>query len=359
MWKNTGTNATVGGEFTDGDAMLGVPRSILGAVYMNMLLRENQNAVLGSGLALTEGDEHQLAKAIRRWADKFGRSIVFADSPATMTADHAGLVLVDATAGSVVINLPAANTASRPRYLFVRGDATGNAVTINRAGADTIEAATSVTLAVGDRLPLHSDGTATWYQPRVLIASQALAEAGVDGVRLMTPLRTKQAMTALFDECASVGTQIGYKRTASSTATNTATAMPSGTSLPLSSEGAQLAGVTTAYAAKRATSLLEIELTLPIVSFSGDANGRGAVAIFRGTTCIASLVMRLAPTSSDVIAAPVVLRASIAAANTSENEYTARYGPTAVGNMHINEMAGAGGSNAARVAVLSIKEIKQ
>lgn len=76
-------------------------------------------------------------------------------------ADH-GLVLVDATAGNITITLPAASTVVS--YRFRRIDTGTNAVTITRAGSDTIEGATSITL-VGSNAArtLDSDGTSKWY----------------------------------------------------------------------------------------------------------------------------------------------------------------------------------------------------
>lgn len=62
MWKNTGTGATVGGEFTNGGP--GVERSILGAVWLNMIQRELQNMVTGAGIALDAGNESQLLQAL-------------------------------------------------------------------------------------------------------------------------------------------------------------------------------------------------------------------------------------------------------------------------------------------------------
>lgn len=85
-----------------------------------------------------------------------------AGSPYTLAyADH-GHILVDASAGNVVINLPAATTAVA--YKFRRIDTTSNTVTINRAGTDTIEGAATASLTgkYASR-DLIADGTATWY----------------------------------------------------------------------------------------------------------------------------------------------------------------------------------------------------
>lgn len=64
MWKNTGTNATAGGEFTDGNPELGQPRSILGSDWLNMMQRELQNLVTGAGLTLNSGNQGQVLAAV-------------------------------------------------------------------------------------------------------------------------------------------------------------------------------------------------------------------------------------------------------------------------------------------------------
>lgn len=56
------------------------------------------------------------------------------------------IVTIDATGGNVTVTLPAASTSVGQMYRFKRLDGTGNAVTIARAGADTIDGATSVAM---------------------------------------------------------------------------------------------------------------------------------------------------------------------------------------------------------------------
>lgn len=59
-------------------------------------------------------------------------------------------ITIDATSGNVTITLPAASSAFGGnvgiRYIFKRMDASGNTVTIQRAGSDTIDGATTTTL---------------------------------------------------------------------------------------------------------------------------------------------------------------------------------------------------------------------
>lgn len=90
------------------------------------------------------------------------RNLKAITSTTTLTWQDQGFVLVDATAGNVIINLPPAS--DRASFKFRRSDASANTVTINRAGTDTIESGTSVTLIGGNaQRDLISDGVSKWY----------------------------------------------------------------------------------------------------------------------------------------------------------------------------------------------------
>lgn len=72
-------------------------------------------------------------------------------------------VLVDASGGAVTITLPTVATAARRQYYIKKIDASGNAVTIDGAGAETIDGAATQSLsAQWDAKRLHCNGTA-WY----------------------------------------------------------------------------------------------------------------------------------------------------------------------------------------------------
>jgi uncharacterized membrane protein len=80
---------------------------------------------------------------------------------------HDHIVLVDASAGAFAVNLPSASgiVGLGHPIQFIKADASGNAVTINRNGADTIEGAASIALAAQyDKATLLSDGTSVWYR---------------------------------------------------------------------------------------------------------------------------------------------------------------------------------------------------
>ena len=72
-------------------------------------------------------------------------------------------IFVDATAGAVAITLPAASIDGCCISVW-KTDNSVNAVTVSRAGSDTIEGANTVSLALQyDAVDLIADGTATWY----------------------------------------------------------------------------------------------------------------------------------------------------------------------------------------------------
>ena len=85
---------------------------------------------------------------------------------ATLTNADAGLHLIDASGGDVALTLPSVADAQGLEFVFVRTDgATANAVTIQRAGADTINGATSAKLRRRyDVLKLAADGGTAWYE---------------------------------------------------------------------------------------------------------------------------------------------------------------------------------------------------
>jgi hypothetical protein len=77
-----------------------------------------------------------------------------------------GIIVVDATSGSVVITLPAANAngAGWAVELTVkRKDSSANTVTVQRAGADTLDAGTSTTVPPLNSKSFASDGVSAFY----------------------------------------------------------------------------------------------------------------------------------------------------------------------------------------------------
>lgn len=75
-------------------------------------------------------------------------------------------VLIDATAGAVAATLPAANAVAPGKAFEIKKmDASGNAVTVTRAGADAIEGGTTIALAAQfNSAQVVSDGVSIWYK---------------------------------------------------------------------------------------------------------------------------------------------------------------------------------------------------
>lgn len=134
--------------FKDGNLGLGILPTDFDASICNNLQEELANQVEGAGIVLDGNVRTQVAQAIKRLAGANVTSVTFAMSPFALTADHAGLVLVDCSGGNVVLNLPAANvvTALPIVYVSVKTEASANTATFNRAGANLIDGANSFAL---------------------------------------------------------------------------------------------------------------------------------------------------------------------------------------------------------------------
>ncbi|MEW6647178.1 MAG: hypothetical protein AB1450_08275 [Pseudomonadota bacterium] len=133
-----------------------------------------RNIITGAGLTPSDTDLAQLEEALRRHA---GAHVSLINSNTTLGPQHAGLVLVDATSGNVTITLPAAATLAALGYEFRRTDTSASTVTIQRAGADTIESVTSIALVVRGRVRLVADGVSAWHRTTLQIATAAEAQA--------------------------------------------------------------------------------------------------------------------------------------------------------------------------------------
>jgi hypothetical protein len=82
----------------------------------------------------------------------------------TLTTTQCGLLLVDATAGSIVLTLPASGTpADDAFYNLRRIDSTLNTVTVQRAGTDTLEGGVNITLPPNSTTEMQlPSGSANW-----------------------------------------------------------------------------------------------------------------------------------------------------------------------------------------------------
>jgi len=93
------------------------------------------------------------------------KTIAFAQSPYSV-AQSDYKILANATAGAITVNLPAANTVpAGSEFRIEKIDASANAVTVTRAGADTIEGANTVALAAQfNTVRVSSDSVSEWWK---------------------------------------------------------------------------------------------------------------------------------------------------------------------------------------------------
>lgn len=113
-------------------------------------------------------------------------------STATLALTQCGLVVVDCTSASVTLTLPASGTSADDAvYDFRRIDtSTTNTLTVQRAGADTIDGSTSVTIAAGGTLRMQIPaGSTTWRVSNISGSTAAAARKAlaVGEVLLLPP----------------------------------------------------------------------------------------------------------------------------------------------------------------------------
>jgi hypothetical protein len=151
------------GWFTQGNPGSGIPATVPGYEWFNGVQAELIELITRSGVTPDAAVLTQLRQSLDRL---HGGGLLSVASNVPLSADNAGLVLVDATAAARTITLPAANAAGgRPiRLRFVRTDASANVVTIQRTGTDVFGGGgVSVTIPRAGSLILSADGVGTWH----------------------------------------------------------------------------------------------------------------------------------------------------------------------------------------------------
>ncbi len=73
------------------------------------------------------------------------------------------LVLVDATSATVIIRLPAAVSQAGKMYLIKKVDSSGNAVTVDPYGAETIDGSSTASLAAQWNSVIIKSNGRNWY----------------------------------------------------------------------------------------------------------------------------------------------------------------------------------------------------
>lgn len=151
------------------------PATIVPAWWVHMLTEEMRNVVIASGISPVKNAVIQVVQSIRRMAGAKAGALT---ANTTLTADDAGFIAFNASAGNRTLTLPAANAAagtiddgsgSPPatvvpiRYTIQRTDTvTGNTLTIARAGSDAIGGGTAYLVDCGETVMIASNGVDAW-----------------------------------------------------------------------------------------------------------------------------------------------------------------------------------------------------
>jgi hypothetical protein len=117
----------------------------------DIIIRNGSNTTTRLGIG-SEGQVLKVSSGVPAWAAESGGGgsgltpvpVTNANSPYSANANE--LLLVDTTAGAVVINLPASGSDAIVQVSDVGGNAGTNSITINRAGSDTILGDTAMTI---------------------------------------------------------------------------------------------------------------------------------------------------------------------------------------------------------------------
>lgn len=84
---------------------------------------------------------------------------------ASFTVDQPGVYYCDAASGAITATLPSAAASAGWFIMVVRTNSGANAVTVQRAGSDTIEGATSLTLSSQySKAAVFGDGGTVWMK---------------------------------------------------------------------------------------------------------------------------------------------------------------------------------------------------
>ncbi|MDP3165110.1 MAG: hypothetical protein Q8N06_06605 [Hydrogenophaga sp.] len=197
--------------FKNGDLSIGVYPTDLDEDWFNGAQEELMSIIEGAGVVPDIAVHTKVKQALKRLFGGNVTTVNTANSPFVLTADHAGLVIMDATAGNISATLPAAAAVvgAPLKFKFVRFDATANTATVNRAGADTfLGGATSFTIAgQGAHREIEGDAVSVWSSTTVDFASNAEAQALASTTKAISPSTLAQAFKSANQSLAVTGYQ--------------------------------------------------------------------------------------------------------------------------------------------------------
>lgn len=153
--------ATAEGEWRPGDPATGLQATPMLSAYFNMLQRELLAVLSSAGEEPDIERESQIAESIKKLAGYNVTTITSSDSPAPIN-DRSGMILVDATNGPVVVQMPLASNSKGASYGVFRLDSSEHDVTVIPATGDSIEGLPELSVKPLDQRSLWSAGGNIW-----------------------------------------------------------------------------------------------------------------------------------------------------------------------------------------------------
>jgi hypothetical protein len=157
-------NPTVSPGWANNDLTQATAPTIMDPDFLNATIAELTAFLSYVGLTASKTSAAQVLQAVLRIAGGNTLSVTAAGTT-TLTADNAGLVLVDATAGNITLDLPAAIAAGAApiNFTFVRFDNTANTVTVTPTLPDIwVLGVAPVTIGGLNVLRIISNATNAW-----------------------------------------------------------------------------------------------------------------------------------------------------------------------------------------------------
>ncbi len=132
--------------------------------FLNYVQEEMVSVVTGAGLSLAASSYNQMWLAIERAVGAHITTISTAGTT-TLTADNAGLVIINATAGNITVALPSVVSPLPLRFRFIRTDSSTNVVnftTSNTLVSLSYGTVLSPYLVLGSPVDIIGDGVSHW-----------------------------------------------------------------------------------------------------------------------------------------------------------------------------------------------------
>lgn len=157
------------------------PSTVVDGDWANAVQEEIVTVLATAGITPSKTVRTQLVQAVKRVSG--GDVTTISSSGTTLTADNAGIVLVNASGGNISMTLPASASANGLplAFHFARTDTTANTVSIALNAADTLlfgGGIGPISLGLNGVLSLFGDGISHWLQDRTPGGVQVFTSSG-------------------------------------------------------------------------------------------------------------------------------------------------------------------------------------